>query len=62
MSKDGNKTEDSAYFRGNMNTLLMNEEFDEAFESSLKKTWMAFDVYLRNGSGWILQRVEIFFL
>ena len=29
----------------------MNEEFDKAFESSLKKIWMAFNVYLRNGSG-----------
>ena len=56
--KDGNRTEDSAFFHGTMHTLLRDEEFEEAFQTSLKKIWSAFDVYLKNGSGWILERVE----
>ena len=56
--KDGNRTEDSAFFNGAMHTLLRKEDFEEAFQTSMKKIWSAFDVYLKNGSGWILERVE----
>merc|ERR1711942_117164 len=53
--KDGHKTEDSAFFHGTMHTLLRTEDFEEAYQTSLQKIWKSFDIFLRNGSGWILQ-------
>ena len=60
--KDGRKTEDSAFFHGTMHTLLRKEEFEEAYQTSLQKIWKSFDIFIRNGSGWILDRVEKIFL
>jgi hypothetical protein len=62
VDKNGYKTEDSAFFHGSMHTVLRREDFEEAFQTSLKKIWNSFDIYLKNGSGWILERVEIFLL
>ena len=62
IDKDGYKTEDQAFFHGAMHTVLRGEDFEEAFQTSLKKIWNSFDVYLKNGSGWILDRVEKIFL
>ena len=45
-----------------MHTVLRREDFEEAFQTSLKKIWNSFDIYLKNGSGWILERVEKNFL
>ena len=56
--KVGNKTEVSAYFHGTMHTLLREADYDEAYQNSLNKIWIAFDIFLKNGSGWILERVE----
>ena len=53
-----NKTEDSAFFHGGMQTLLAKEDFEESYQSSINKIWKSFDEYLKNGSGWILERVE----
>ena len=55
---DGNKTVVTAYFHGGMCTLLNMNQFDEFHEASTNKMWIAFDAYLKNGSGWMLERVE----
>jgi hypothetical protein len=34
------------------------DDFDQSFETSTNKMWIAFDAYLKNGSGWMLERVE----
>ena len=60
--KDGHKSEDSAFFHGAMHTVLREEEFEEAYQTSLQKIWKSFDIFIRNGSGWILDRVEKIFL
>ena len=60
--KDGHKSEDSAFFHGAMHTVLRKEEFEEAYQTSLQKIWKSFDKFIRNGSGWILDRVEKIFL
>ena len=56
--KDGHKSEVSAFFHGSMHTMLRKEEFKEAFKISVQKIWKAFDTYIKNGSGWILEKVE----
>ena len=56
--KDGHKSEVSAFFHGSMHTMLRKEEFKEAFKISVQKIWKAFDIYIKNGSGWILEKVE----
>ena len=56
--KDGNKTDVSTFFHGGMHTLLRMNDFDQSFETSTNKIWIAFDAYLKNGSGWMLERVE----
>ena len=56
--KDGVKVEDSAFFHGAMQTLLRMEQYEEAFDNTVKKIWASFDNFLKNGSGWILERVE----
>ena len=52
------KLETVLFFHGAMHTLLREDDYDEAFQNSLNKIWIAFDIYLKNGSGWILERVE----
>ena len=44
--KDGNKIEQIAYFHGSMHTLLRKEEFEESFQSSLRKIMKAYDEFL----------------
>ena len=44
IDKDGYKTEDQAFFHGAMHTVLRGEDFEEAFQTSLKKIWNSFDV------------------
>ena len=56
--KDGNKTEDSCFFHGAMHTLLREADYEEAFQSTSNTIWRAFDIFLKRGSGWILERVE----
>ena len=58
LDKRGNRTEDSSFFHGTMQTLLRREEFEDTYQSTMNKIWQAFDVYLKKGSGWILERVE----
>ena len=58
MDKSENKIYASAYFHGAMQTLLRKEDFEESYHNSMNKIWQAFDEYLKNGSGWILERVE----
>ena len=41
-----------------MQTLLRREEFEDTYQSRMNKIWEAFDVYLKKGSGWILERVK----
>ena len=41
-----------------MQTLLRREEFEDTYQSTMNKIWQAFDVYLKRGSGWILEMVE----
>ena len=60
--KDGNKIEQIACFHGSMHTLLRKEEFEESFQSSLRKIMKAYDEFTRNGSGWNLDKVEQIFL
>ena len=60
--KDGHKSEDSAFFHGTMHTVLRKEDFEEAYQTSLQKIWKSFDIFIRNGSGWTLERVEKIFL
>ena len=60
--KDGHRSEDSAFFHGAMHTVLRKEQFEEAYQTSLQKIWKSFDIFIKNGSGWILDRVEKIFL
>ena len=60
--KYGYRIETSAFFHGSMHVLLRKEDYEDSFQSSLNKIWKSFDVYIRNGSGWILDRVEKIFL
>ena len=41
-----------------MQTLLRMEDFEDSYQSSMNKIWNSFDVYLKNGSGWRLERME----
>ena len=41
-----------------MYTLFNMNQFREFHEASTNKMWIAFDAYLKNGSGWMLERVE----
>ena len=58
LDKDGNRMEVSSFFHGAMQTLLRSEDFEDSYQSSLNKIWQSFDVYLKRGSGWLLERVE----
>ena len=56
--KDRNKTDVSTFFCGGMHTLLRMNDFDQSFETSTNKMWIAFDTCLKNRSVWNLERVE----
>ena len=38
------------------------EDFNDAYDDSVKKIWSDFDQWLPNGSRWVLERVEILYL
>ena len=42
--------------------MLRAENFDDAYDESIKKIWNDFDEWMSNGSAWILERVEILYL
>ena len=58
MDKDGNKKFASAGFYGGTHTLLRQSQFEEAYTLSTAQIWKSFDHWLKNGSGWVLDRVE----
>ena len=58
VDKDGNKQYDSAGFYGGTHTLLRESQFDDAYTLTTEQIWKSFDQWLKNGSGWILDRVE----
>ena len=41
-----------------MESFLRMNDFDPSFETLTNKMWIAFDSYLKNGSGSMLERVE----
>jgi len=41
---------------------LRADDFDEAYDESVKKIWADFDQWLSQRSGWILERVENLYL
>ena len=41
-----------------MCTLLNMNQFGEFYEASTNKMWITFDAYLKNGSGWMLERFQ----
>ena len=57
-----NQTEALAYFNGGMRTLNRLAEFEDLYQQSKSKIWSSFDGYLRLGSGWIVDRLEILYL
>ena len=60
--KEGEYQEVSQAFCGGARLILRSEDFDEAYDESVKKIWRDFDKWLSNGSGWILERVENMYL
>ena len=60
--QEGEQQEVSQLFYGGPRLILRNEDFDEAYDESIKKIWADFDKWLSNGSGWKLERVENFYL
>ena len=60
--KEGEKEEVSQSFYGGPRLILREEDFDEAYDESVKRIWRDFDGWLSNGSGWILERVENLYL
>ena len=60
--QEGEQQETSQLFCGGSRLILRAEDFDDAYDESGKKIWNDFDEWLLNGSGWILERVEILYL
>ena len=60
--QEGEQQEVSQLFYGGPRLILRNEDFEEAYDESIKKIWADFDKWLSNGSGWILERVENLYL
>ena len=56
--KTGNREEVTTYLNGGYHTLLRDTQFEEGFELTTEKIWKAFDAYIKQGSGWILDRVD----
>ena len=50
--QEGEHQEVSQLFYGGPRLILRNEDFDEAYDESIKKIWADFDKWLTNGSGW----------
>ena len=51
-----------AHFNGGMQTLNRLDAFEDLYEISKRKIWTSFDTYLKEGSGWIIDRLEILYL
>ena len=60
--KEGEYQEVSQSFCGDARVIFREEDFDEAYDESVKKIWSDFDKWLSNGSGWILERIENLYL
>ena len=60
--QEGEQQEVSQLFYGGVRLILRIEDYDEAYDESIKKIWADFDKWLSNGSGWILERVENLYL
>ena len=60
--KEGEYQQVSQLFCGGARLILRAEDFDDAYDESVKKIWSDFDQWLSNGSGWVLERVEILYL
>ena len=60
--QEGDQQEVSQLFYGGIRLILRIEDYDEAYDESIKKIWADFDKWLSNGSGWILERVENLYL
>ena len=41
-----------------MTPLLRNEDFEDIYNSATAKIWDTFDKFQKQGSGWILKRIE----
>ena len=60
--QEGDQQEVSQAFYGGPRLILRADDFDEAYDESVKQIWGDFDRWLSNGSGWILERVENLYL
>jgi len=60
--QEGEQQEVSQAFYGGPRLILRADDFDEAYDESVKKIWGDFDQWLSHGSGWILERVENLYL
>ena len=58
VDKEGNKEYGEGGFNGGAHTLLRASQFEDTYDRSSDKIWQSFDAWLKNGSGWILERVE----
>ena len=56
--QEGNKVTDTGYHRGSNYTFLREENYDEFFEESRKLIWKSLDEWMKEGSGWTIERVE----
>ena len=55
--QEGEQQEVSQAFYGGPRLIFRVDDFDEAYDESVKKIWGDFDQWLSHGSGWILERV-----
>merc|ERR1712002_209098 len=56
--KDGNRVSMSAFHNSTITPLLRNEDFEDVYNSATAKIWDTFDKFQKQGSGWILKRIE----
>ena len=60
--QEGEQEEVSQAFCGCTKVILRVEDFDDAYDESVKKIWNDFDEWMSNGSSWVLERVENLYL
>merc|ERR1711891_86512 len=58
VDKEGNKVHETGYHNGSPNTFLREENYDETFDESRNNIWKSLDKWMKDGSGWIIERVE----
>ena len=56
--KDGVKERTTAFFQGSTRILLRASQIPEMLQSSTDKIMESFDIFLKNGSGWILETID----